>query len=51
MQGADFSKSMFPCVRRVHLHKSASFKLIRGKIQTNPTNNAKSGPKMIEKTI
>ena len=51
MQGAKISKSMFPCVRRVHLHKSASFKLIRGKNQTNHKKNAKSGPKMIEKTI
>ena len=44
MQGAKTSKIMFPCGRRVHLHKSASFK-------TNLINDAKNNPKMIDTTI
>ena len=28
MQGAKTSKTMLPCERRVHLHKSASFKMM-----------------------
>ena len=48
MQGAKTSKIMFPCGRRVHLHKSASFKLIFGKFRTNHKNDAKIDTKIIE---
>ena len=39
MQGAETSKIMLPCERRVHLHKSASFKTIFEKDLTNRQKN------------
>ena len=51
MRGAETSKTMLMCWRREQLHKSASFKLIPEKLQTNPKNDAKSYPKTILKSI
>ena len=51
MQGAKVSKTMLPCWRRVHLHKSASFKTIFENIQANHTNDAKIDSRMIEQSI
>ena len=51
MQGAETSKTMFPCWRRVHLHESASFKTIFERLQTNHKKYAKIDPKMTENTI
>ena len=42
---------MFPCGRRVHLHKSANLKTIFENILTNHTNYVKNDPKMIETLI
>ena len=51
MQGAKTSKTMFPCGRRVHLHKSAGFKTSFEQIQKSHKNHAKvNNPKMIEQT-
>ena len=50
MQGVKTAKFMFPCWRRVKLHKSAGFKTIFEQIQTNHKNDAENDPKMIEKT-
>ena len=50
MQGAKTSKNMLPCWRHVHLHKSASFRLIFEKIQTNHKMVAKIDPETTEKT-
>ena len=35
MRGAETSKTMLPCMRGVHLHKSASFKMILEQPQTH----------------
>ena len=45
MHGAKTSKVMFPCWRRVHLHKTASFKAIFEQVQKNHKNYAKNDPK------
>ena len=45
MQGAETSKTMLPYWRRVHLHKSASFKTIFYQ------NDAKIDPEMPDKFI
>ena len=50
MQGAITSKNMLPRRRRVHLHKSASFKTIFDQIKKNHKKYAKNDPKMIENT-
>ena len=51
MQGAKTSQIMLPCWRRVHLHKSARFKMIPDKILTNQKHHLKIGPKMLEHSI
>ena len=51
MQGATTSKTMFPCRRRAHSHKSASFKTIFEQISTNHKNDARFDPKNIDKSI
>ena len=38
LQGAKTSKTMLPCKRRVHLHKSASFKMIFEQFQKKYKN-------------
>ena len=50
MRGAETSRYMLPYWRGVHLHKTASFKMIFLKIQTNH-NNYKPDPKSIETSI
>ena len=51
MQGVKTSKTMFPCKRRAHLHKSASFKTIFEQIRKKEKhkNDAKNDPQIIEK--
>ena len=44
----NLGKTMLPCLRRVHLHKSASFKTIFEPIQTNHKKDSKIDPKIIE---
>ena len=51
MRGAATSKTMFPCERGVHLHKSASSKTIFEKIQTSHKDDAKNDHKTIWKPI
>ena len=45
-QGAETSKSMLPCKRRVHLHQSANFKMIKKMIQKWPKHPLKTHPKI-----
>ena len=49
MQGAKTSKTMSPCGRRVHIHKSASFKTIFEQIPNIDKSSAKTDSEMIEK--
>ena len=42
---------MLPCRRRVHVHKSASFKTIFEQILNIYENDAKTNPRMIETSI
>ena len=52
MQGAKTSKNMLLCQRRVHLHKSASFKTIFHQIpQIIIKHDFKIDPNMIDKSI
>ena len=51
MQRVEKSKPMLPCWRRVHLHKSASFKTIFEQIPTNHKTDAKIDIKMVEKSF
>ena len=48
MQGAITSKFMFPCGRRVHLHRSACYKTIFEQLQTNHNKYANIDPTIIE---
>ena len=48
MQGAKTSQIMLPWRRRVHLHKSASFKTIFEQILKSHENDANNDPKMID---
>ena len=41
MRGANTSKNMLPCKHGAHLHKSASFKMLVEKIQTNHKHDVK----------
>ena len=47
MQGANTSKTILPCGRRVHLHKSASLKKVFEQTLTNQRNEATNDHKMI----
>ena len=51
MQGAETSKTMIPCWRRVHFHKSTIFETMLEKIQKHHKHYAKIDPKMIENSI
>ena len=51
MQGAATLKTMFPCGRRVHLHKLVSFKTIFEQMQIIHTNDVGGDLIMIEKSI
>ena len=51
MQGAETSKSMLPCGRRVHLHESAIFETIFEQIKKHHKNDIKVDRKNIEKSI
>ena len=51
MQGAKTSKTMLPCGRSEHFHKSASFKTSFEQIQKDHKHDASNDPKMIERTI
>ena len=44
MQGAKTLKTIFPCSRRVHLHKSAGLKTIFEQIPNKHKNDAKNDP-------
>ena len=48
MQGTETSKTMLPCWRRVHLHKSRISKTIFEPIQKHHKINAKIDPNIIE---
>ena len=49
MQSAETSKKIIlPCGRRVHLHKSASFKMIVENIQTNHKKDGTIDAELIE---
>ena len=50
MQGAKTSNIMLACWRRVHLHKSASFKRIFEQIQTNQKRDTNFNSTMIVKS-
>ena len=50
-QGAETSKTMFPCGRRVHLHQSDNFKTVFEQIPTNNKNDVKIDPKMAEQSL
>ena len=45
------SKAMLPCWRRVHLHKSSSFKKETERILKHSKNDAKNDPKMIDTSV
>ena len=49
MQGAETSKTIIPCERRVHLHKTATSKTTNK--SKHIKNNAKDDSKMIETNI
>ena len=51
MQSAETSKTMLPCKRRVHLHKTASLKTVFKQSQHNHKNNVSVGAKMVEQSI
>ena len=48
LQGAENSKTMFPCKRRVHLHQSIIFQTVFKQLLTNHENDAKNDPEMTE---
>ena len=51
MQGAETSTMIFPCGRRVHLHKTVSSKTIFKQIQNDQKNDVELGTHIVEQTI
>ena len=51
MKGAETLKTMLPCKRRVHLHKSINFKSIFEQLLKSHKNDVTNESKMIEKAI